>query len=112
MAVNLGHLPNWIRLEWCRKVKPRRRRYMNNYGAIIDEIQAFLEKKKLFRLDHYGSIVLPDKQRAFVNEPYCPLEDVKATMEAIAAIVGGRVDVSKESEWNPGHTVRGVLYPE
>jgi hypothetical protein len=62
-----------------------------------------------FRPDHWGSIRVGERV-CFVSEPYAILPSDVLTIHAVAECLGISYDVSGNSYWRPGDTLRITFY--
>ncbi len=103
--VRLHHVPNWLRLRMLRT-------YGCSHGILSGwAVLHHATGDNRGWLDHCGSTLLPNGQRAFVSEPYGFSEQTAADLNAFCRPMGLRWSVKANSEWFPGSTVRIVIYP-
>jgi uncharacterized protein (TIGR02996 family) len=87
--VDLGRLPNWLRLAWVRGRQGSDSEPRSTRGWVAaGEIEAWLARPECYvRLDHWGRTVV-DGVPAFVNEPYAGVGDAAAHLRPLADRLG------------------------
>jgi hypothetical protein len=105
--VRLHHRPKWF-MQLLAAAKRR-----NPHGPAAGFYEDLRRGSwKLDWMDHWGSTVLLNGTPAFVSEPYGITSETLAEVEAIAEECGCYANVSANSYWYPGSTIRIEIYPK
>ena len=112
--VRLHHFPDWLRLAWLRNrpADAEKGWHTTARWQVCDEIVAWLRRANEYvgGLDHWGTTRLGG-QLCFVNEPYVSLDSLRRWMRPLADHLRALLVVTDQSAWNPGRTMRALLFP-
>ena len=105
--VTPNHVPNWLRLQIIR-LMPVSRYDLDGRGALMATTR--INALSGSWLDHWGSATI-NGQTVFVSEPYADASDPPVEAIEFARRFDLRLEVRRESAWNPPSTIRLVFFP-
>ena len=108
-------IPNWMRLAILKKIKEGRikdteYRWETNGFYLLQHAMQETETSSLF--DHWRTEKNQSGEHVLVSEPYLEINtDLKSKASRFASLLNCRVELSTDSEWCPGWTIKITFLP-